>query len=196
MRPPWPLTEQLELVRRNMLPRIRMLLRRDDYESLEDIVRRAEEECVSVASYRMPPPPDRSLFPHLAYHPPRGSARTHTAATVERRRKVGSETGADSSGGNSRGEGRLYEGTAGLAEADIEIPPLLPTNPFAGDLAMSGVAGGARSFGRIRCWNCSERGHIARECPKPRKAHCYRCGRQGCTTRTCPSCAGNSDGSR
>lgn len=38
---------------------------------------------------------------------------------------------------------------------------------------------------QVRCWNCSQLGHVARLCREPRRLHCFRCGKAGVTTRQC-----------
>lgn len=45
-------------------------------------------------------------------------------------------------------------------------------------------ASGAR---QQKCFNCSEVGHISRECPKPPKKTCYNCGEEGHISRDCPN---------
>lgn len=43
----------------------------------------------------------------------------------------------------------------------------------------------------IKCWNCSEVGHHAGNCKKPKRLHCYRCGHPDTTSKNCPKCSKN-----
>ena len=37
-----------------------------------------------------------------------------------------------------------------------------------------------------RCFNCAERGHMSKTCPKPKSIMCYNCQENGHMTNTCP----------
>ncbi len=37
-----------------------------------------------------------------------------------------------------------------------------------------------------RCFNCAERGHMSKQCPKPQSMMCYNCQENGHITNTCP----------
>lgn len=43
----------------------------------------------------------------------------------------------------------------------------------------------------IRCFNCRNLGHVARNCGQPHRRRCYRCGESNVTIRNCPRCSGN-----
>jgi hypothetical protein len=47
---------------------------------------------------------------------------------------------------------------------------------------------GGRTGGRgpRRCYNCDEKGHLARDCPHPRRPWCSHCRTNGHTTEDCP----------
>ena len=46
--------------------------------------------------------------------------------------------------------------------------------------------GQMRYSGDNKCWNCNERGHISRNCPKQKSRKCYNCGKPGHLSRSCP----------
>lgn len=82
LNPPWSLEEQLNYAHRNMLPRLQIAVhRRDiyDFYSLENLATRVERSYDAVNHYQAPPSPEQSIFPDLAYRPPRKSPRAPTA---------------------------------------------------------------------------------------------------------------------
>jgi hypothetical protein len=38
-----------------------------------------------------------------------------------------------------------------------------------------------------RCFNCAERGHWSKQCPKPQALMCYNCQESGHISNTCPA---------
>lgn len=51
--------------------------------------------------------------------------------------------------------------------------------------------GSKSSSSGINCFNCNAKGHVYRECRKPRSKFCFRCGTKDHTVRTCPKCSKN-----
>ncbi|XP_046407908.1 uncharacterized protein LOC124172512 [Ischnura elegans] len=49
-----------------------------------------------------------------------------------------------------------------------------------------GLVPGKGSYREMRCFNCNEGGHLARECVKRPKMVCYSCGKEGHMARQCP----------
>lgn len=37
-----------------------------------------------------------------------------------------------------------------------------------------------------RCFNCAEKGHLSKQCPKPQSIMCYNCQEDGHTSQRCP----------
>lgn len=65
-----------------MLPRLQISVTRRtiyDFASLEDAATRVERSYETLTRYRTSPPPEQSIFPDLAYRPPRKSAKGPTA---------------------------------------------------------------------------------------------------------------------
>ena len=174
--PPWPLPEQLNFAYRNMLPRLQIAISRRDFtcfRSLELQATRIERNFAAEKNYRPPLLPEQSLFPDLAYHPPKGKARTQgTVAAVN-----------VAHAGGHKGKKRVSNTPTVAAASPTTVNPPATENDTA-------------SAANIKCWNCEKVGHRARGCAEPRKTHCYRCGKQGFTVKTCPSCSGNASGSQ
>ncbi|XP_025270381.1 uncharacterized protein LOC112639720 [Camponotus floridanus] len=93
MSPPWALEEQLNFAHRNMLPRMQIAIRRQefrDFATLENLATRMERSLQAEKHYRPPLPPEQSLFPDLAYHAPKNknkNAATVATANVTAKRK-------------------------------------------------------------------------------------------------------------
>lgn len=51
--------------------------------------------------------------------------------------------------------------------------------------------GPASKTSEMACYNCNEKGHMSRECTKPRKLHCYLCKKEGVKSTEC-DCSKNS----
>lgn len=178
MSPPWSLDEQLGYVYRNMLSRYRVAVDREDipdFATLERRVTRVERSYESAKTYRAPPTAEQSIFPELAYKPPKKEQRTATLAVA---------AGVETRKGKGKAPGKLRKGTAAAA-------------PAADSAAeTSAIAEAASPRGNIKCWNCEKTGHVARECKEAQRVHCYRCGKLNFTVKTCPSCSGNEKGSQ
>jgi len=178
--PPWSLAEQLNYAHRNMLPRLQVAVRRDEirsFASLEIMASRIEVSHEAATRYRAPPPPERSLFPELAYRSPKKTARATVAAAmgVSTPVSAGRKKAAKTSSPNTSAAG----------------PTVVPANP-----AIAPVATTSGRVGNVKCWNCEKTGHIARECGEERRIYCYRCGKSNVTVKTCPTCSGNAGESR
>ncbi|KYM97851.1 Gag-Pol polyprotein [Cyphomyrmex costatus] len=170
--PPWSLPEQLNYAHRNMLPRLQVVIRRDeiyDFASLERMALRVELSHDAATRYRAPPAPEKSLFPDLAYRPPKKNPRTPVVAAA----------GFSASGNTNNRRGNRFE-------AGSSAPPATATTDAAS----------ATSASSIKCWNCEKTGHRARECKETRRLYCYRCGAADVTIRNCPKCSGNGEAGR
>lgn len=170
--PPWSLSEQLSLAYRNMLPRLQLCIRRHeffDFNMLEELATRIERTYMAQQNFRPPIAPELSLFPDLAYHPPKSKPKNVVT--------VGAAV-ATPSGRGKKEKGKKNRDTDHVTEANV-------------------VTGGNRTSDsptdQVTCWNCQKRGHIARNCTETRKLYCYRCGRKEVTVKTCPTCAENAN---
>lgn len=88
--------------------------------------------------------------------------------------------------------GRLVETTKASMEAFIP-PNNRPRRAMESDLAYVESPGIEKirhyetAHGTaLKCWKCTERGHLARDCQNP--ARCSSCGRQGVRRRNCERC--------
>ena len=72
--PRLPPSEEVSYAHRNLLPRLHLNIRRADvvdFVHLELLEMVAEKNYTVARNYRPPPPPERSLFPELAYREPK-----------------------------------------------------------------------------------------------------------------------------
>lgn len=179
--PSWDLTEQLNYAHRNMLPRVQIALRRDefrDFATLELLASRIEVSCKAATNYRAPPAPEKSLFPELAYRSPRKVSRgSPTSATG---------LSAPVVTGSRKDAGRGRVGAVASGPSAAAVP-----GTSAGSAATP-----VRPVSTVKCWNCERVGHIARECGERRRTYCFRCGRPNVTVKACPTCSGNAEESR
>ncbi|KMQ85095.1 hypothetical protein RF55_16565 [Lasius niger] len=177
--PPWSEAEKVNYAFRNMLPRLKIAVRREEAEDmdvLEDLATRAESSYATTHPYRAPPTPEKSLFPDLAYRPPRSANRSkHNESIASLDTSSTSATSSNTSPRKKKGtpKGKAVE-TAGTSNAST--PP--ETKPKASRTS------------NAKCWNCEGSGHFSRDCEAAPRRHCYRCGRADVTLRTCPDCSG------
>lgn len=170
--PPWPLYEQLNHVYHNMLPRLQISVKRDDFydfESLERLAIRVERSYEVAKRYQAPPALERSLFSDLAYRPPRkGRASENLTAVAMPENKNWADKTKKSNSTAPAKENK--KGTSSKINATKDRPD-------------------------VKCWNCGKQGHLSRNCSEAKKVHCYRCGKPEVTVKTCPKCTGNTEGS-
>ena len=197
--PPWTEDQMLACALRNMLPKLRIVIRIDEvrnFEHLESIAIECERVYDSAESYRAPPPPDRSMDSTLAYHPPKTPRpRIPTAAiTVELPQ---SDPEEDKSPINSPNLLAIQAkpSTTKFAKRQLkpqESDPVVVKNPVSEVETATPVGETASTSGsQLTCWNCLKPQHTFRECTEPRRKFCFKCGTPDVTRPTCPKCQGN-----
>lgn len=180
MASPWPLAEQLNFAHRNMLPRLQIVIRRQefgDFSTLEYLATRVKRSYLAEKNYRPPLPPEKLIFPDLAYHAPKGKAKNPvTVATAT---------------SNKKEKKKANKAVVKKAEFATE-------NVTANKTSDSTTAAAAINTEKsnIKCWNCEKTGHRARDCTEQRHIYCYRCGKREVTVKTYPTCTENADRSQ
>lgn len=184
LNPPWSLPEQLNYAYRNLLPRFRVAIHREDFANfgaLELYARRVEKNYEAASQYRPPPLPEHSVCPDLAYRPPPRSQRPHTTIAA-------TDVTAPEVEVNSAPVKEAYDRTP---KTNAKNNPPRNSETRAKNVPSTSTAGIApqTAAGPI-CWNYGGNGHLSRNCEEPPQIHCYRCGK-GSTIRECPKCSGN-----
>ncbi|KYN05316.1 hypothetical protein ALC62_03774 [Cyphomyrmex costatus] len=160
LNPPWSLSEQLDYAYRNLLPRLQIVLRRDefrDFTSLKLLALRIEVGHDAAIHYRAPPVPERSLFPELAYRSPKKAPRGQGVAAAGLSGKANHTKIATN---NPHDETAIAEAGSSMSKTD-SVP-----------------ARAVRTPSTTKCWNCEKVGRIARECGEYlRRICCYPCGK-------------------
>lgn len=194
-----------------------------DFEWLETLAMRFERCQLSAFENRPPPPSGPSVCPDLEYKAERGVMRGEESGELfdefspkggERRMDAnyeGSRRATPPPRGRAshpmerpRGEAR-GKGTENRPFQDVAAPSAQNNREIrSGDRARSPVipptaanreAPNGDAKNNVRCYNCGEREHFAKKCPKPRKrVHCFTCGEPNTTSRDCKNCAGNGSG--
>lgn len=186
--------QKLNLVYTNMKPDYKLMVRRSDFATIPELTRRAEEYEAYLrdrSTFRPPPPPSLALVPETAYVSKRRMERAFDHAAVKPMLTEGVDACA-------KGE---TIATSGLAVNNVDCASLETrrgvqprTMPELNRCAPSGenlrpMLNPERSG--LVCWNCDQRGHRFRHCPKPKRVRCYFCKTEGITTYRCGCRAGN-----
>jgi len=149
---------------------------------LEDVATRVEASHQLSQRYRVPPAPEKSLFPDLAYHAPRNAKqsgkKTDTLAALST--SIASPESKSSSRADRRNKNRANRAATGAETIPATSSSSETTAANTGTLRIS----------NLKCWNCDGVGHISRNCAASPRLHCYRCGRAEVILRTGPVCSG------
>lgn len=197
--PPMGEAEQVAYAHRNLLPKFKLATaqsRMNTMDELETVMARVEGSYRSADSYRAPPPPERSLFPRLAYRGPSTAPKLSRVsfgvldAPYERERRQASASPSRPEGGRSTPRANQRAASPHPSRTPTRAPPRSPGASPARSPAEN------RPRGETTCWNCDAKGHWARGCCQPKRIYCYRCGKKDVTARDEHECVGNGDGSR
>lgn len=174
--------DRLDLLYSNMRPDYKLMVRRNDFLTLTELIKRAEDYesyLRDKSAFRPPPPPAISLVPETAYQGRRRHDRPIGNAVVD---------------ANTVHWSPKPNSTVKKADKFVQVtePRLAP--PLRSAATPPATTEGAASQIVDRehvCWNCDRSGHLFRNCPRPRVLRCYFCKTAGISTRRCNCVAGN-----
>lgn len=176
--------ERVSYAHHNLLSRFRVFILRKDLDSMDELEEIAVELERSYETGDMEPiPPEKFVFPDLAYKPPKQASGKRSVSFAV--------TTATAGGANPHfpvvkrptpvpSTARPINNPAVTAKSQ---PQAAPRNPES-------------NASTSTCWNCQKTGHLSRECTGTRILHCYRCGKPGVTTRVEHKCPGNANQDR
>lgn len=194
--------DKLDVIYSNMKPEYKMMVRRQDCQSLSQMVERAEEYEAYVRermAFRAPPPPSVSLVPEVAYYPQRRTSRRMDIAGVD-------DMSLSPNDIKPHPPSKQNEGTS---QARKPLAPQLKKEPdeyatrrteINNTLNQRKVTDSRNHIKsdqskttekRIICWNCEEEGHTFNRCNKSKWLHCFYCKAEGVPTTRCLCRQGN-----
>lgn len=197
---------QLELIYGNMRPEYKLMVRRSDFRTLEELISRAEDYETYLRdknSFRPPPPPAMALLPETAYTPKsRADRRFYSSSALE--------TPPPEITSDSVTYSKVFSGSQG--SPNKSRPNRLSSSSPKKSVSFSQEnAGFGASLNQSRpgyspvdrttnftirprpliCWNCDGEGHLFKECRIPRVLRCYHCKTEGIATMHCNCESGN-----
>lgn len=198
--------DRLELIFSNMRPEYKVMIRRQDFGTLAQLMERAEDYEAYVrdkSTFRPPPPPNMSLVQETAYHPKKRPERSWDSAVVnnpppspllppsqsiERYKQLRHTQGVKQVS-NLPGSTTKSATATGLLvrfpEQNNRPPTRRPTTYDRRDERPSRRV--------VTCWNCDQTGHLYRECRQEKVLRCYYCKTAGVPTTRCPCRSGNDN---
>ena len=199
MIPPIPISIQIDLAIRKMLPKIQTRLDTTYFETwsqLEYVAARIERSFKIAQDYTLPPTPENSSIPNLMFRPEPRTSRTRQTQLSNL-----DEYAQHSYGDTATDEEEPWEELAQLGfrgrprndrprvrfDETGRDNPNRATSPST-RIARDGDERRPSPKKHERCYRCSEIGHYSNECSNPRRIFCHVCGTRGTTLTTCPKC--------
>lgn len=192
--------QKLEQIYSNMRPDYKMMVRRQDFGTLTQLIERAEEYEAFVReknAFRPPPPPNMSLVEETAYHPRKRFDRNLDTSQVERRHPNPSPMTVRTQ--EPRREFLRARQTASStpppnmekdsSELRVKLPELTSSPPVRSSDRPQHVQPSVQPS--FICWNCDQAGHRYRDCSQPKVLRCYYCKTVGVPTTRCQCRSGN-----
>lgn len=190
----------LERMYQNLKPEYKFYIRRHEVRTVSDLVTKAEEYEALLrdkSTYRTPPGPAQAFTPSTAYHS-RSRKRVDFSEPVYLDIIHQSPLPRTPPQTSTREAPRGFQkNLANAQNRDRERSPsphprqtpnttTLISHP--NHRSRSPSPGPRPPF---TCWNCEREGHVARECPQPRRVRCFYCKKEGCLTVNCNCRSGN-----
>ena len=217
---PVTLSEQMDRAYRNMKPELRRAIRRfefNDYNSLMTLAKEVERTSVPRGEARIPPNPEESLFPELAYRKKNKSPAPGNSST-----KPGKDTAKDSSSTSRQSQDQLASLLAVLikkldGKGSFDNRPRQANNLTRSDsdrrknpTRSNSQKGSSESSQQTKpqpnesrvyktpkseppCFNCKSKDHGWKNCTSRWAKFCHICGKYEQVKQTCNSnyCQGN-----
>lgn len=201
--------QRLDIIYSNMRPDYKMTMRRQDFYSLEDMLRQAEHVesyFREKALFRAPPPPSMSLIPETAYNPKTANDKNrrgfHSVNLVDRDnssyetksvrfmpRVVEKQHESRMANVTRRGQPSIRQ----LGPNRSNSAEVSGRSECSAENEMHDNREQERAkYSDLVCWNCEKTGHMFRNCRLTRVIRCFHCKKEGVKTHHCRCRAGNA----
>lgn len=195
-------TVRLERIYQNLKPDYKFYIRRNEVKTVCDLVSKAEEYEALLrdkSTYRPPPGPAQAFTPSTAYQS-RSRKRVefsnpiyldviHQASSP----RIPLPTTSNEAQVISHNTPEINPDRGRNRQRSPSPRTHTPTTNNQ-QVSQQHVRSGSTSptpRSPITCWNCEREGHLARECPQPRKVRCFYCKKEGRLTVNCNCRSGN-----
>lgn len=191
--------EKLELIFTNMRPDYKIMVRRQDFGTLAQLIERAEDYEAYLRernAFRPPPPPAMALVQETAYRHRKSSDRAFDSLAIGKDEVFGEQppfqprsVKKDTYHGGKRDKtqqspSRDHNVSHRLNQPHTEKLPS-PREVNSNRTVIDQRRFGAKVSPDTVCWNCDAVGHLYRDCKIPKHLRCFYCKADGVPTTQC-----------
>lgn len=186
--------ETLNRLYANMRPEYKLTVRRDHFQSISELVRLAEgyeSYLREQKTYRPPPNPAQSLVPETAYENRNRSAKNFHVEMVETHNPQENLFRNENQPNHQRTSSFRQQPKGN----QLSSRPINPTQAIRNQTPTTTASGNVlnqRPRNPPTCWNCGNKGHVYRDCRKPKVLRCFNCQKEGVRTVECTCKSENS----